>query len=140
MWSFVVLLSSCVVWCCSCRVFVCVTCFSSYRYAATLVDVLDATTAVVAFDLSDTLPAAAREAAVGGTLRRRVHVDMIRPAVPGAPPDSYPQSVAVGSTLELWCGGGWWEVEVLELSGDLSGGEPARGIAVGRRVQVVTPP
>ena len=28
--SFVVLFMSCVVWCCSCRVFVCVTCFSSH--------------------------------------------------------------------------------------------------------------
>ena len=32
MWSFVVLFLSCVVWCCSCscRVFVCGACFSSY--------------------------------------------------------------------------------------------------------------
>ena len=27
----VVLVVACVVWCCSCRVFVCVTCFSSHR-------------------------------------------------------------------------------------------------------------
>jgi len=33
MWSFVVLFLSCVVWCCSCRVFVCVTCFFSYNLA-----------------------------------------------------------------------------------------------------------
>ena len=33
-WSFVVLFLSCVVWCCSCRVIVCVTCFSYYRSRA----------------------------------------------------------------------------------------------------------
>jgi len=36
-WSFVVLFLSCDVWCCSCRVLVCETCFSSYRYCASQV-------------------------------------------------------------------------------------------------------
>jgi len=37
LWSFVVLFLSCVVWCCSCRVFVCVTCVSSYTELLVLV-------------------------------------------------------------------------------------------------------
>jgi len=35
-WSFVVLFLSCRVWCCSCCVFVCVTCFSIHRRRRTL--------------------------------------------------------------------------------------------------------
>jgi len=109
-------------------------------YAASVVDVINASSVLIAFEMGEDMPAAAREAAASeGQLHRAVEFTALRPAIPGAFPDTYPQRIEQGSRLEMRRDGGWWEVEVVRIFGDLSGGEPDKGLVAGRRVQVAKP-
>jgi hypothetical protein len=108
-------------------------------YAASMVEVINASSVLIAFEMAEDMPTAAKEAAADGQLHRAVKVASLRPAIPGAVPDTYPQLIEPGSRLEMRRDGGWWEVEVVSVSGDLSGGEPDKGLIPGRRVQIAKP-